>query len=69
MTTIEPVGYVNPSSSVISFARFFYLLHNVLTDNLISHHYPMVQPMQRHVLTEEDLIDGYARVNFPCHHL
>ena len=46
----------------------FYLLHNVLTNNQISHHSPMVQPMQRHVMAEEDLIDGYAQVNFTCHY-
>ena len=58
----EPVEYVNPSSS------FFYLLHNVLTTNMTSHHSPMVQPMKRHGLAKEDLIDGYAQVNFPFHH-
>ena len=67
-TTTEPIGYVNPSSSVIGCAKFCLLLHNVLTNNQISHHSPMVQPMQRHVLAKVDLIDGYAQVNFPCHH-
>ena len=66
--TIELVGYVNPSSSVIGCASFFYLLHNVLTNNRISHHSPLVQPMQRHILAEVDLIDGYPQVKFPCHH-
>ena len=65
MTTTELVGYVNPSSFVIGCAIFCLPLTQVLTNNQISHHSPVVQPMQRHVLVEVDLIDGYAQVNFP----
>ena len=59
---------MNPSSFVISCAIFSLPLTQHANQNLISHHSPMVQPMQRHVLAEEDLIDGYAQVFFPCHH-
>lgn len=68
-TTTEPVGYANPSSYVIGYMQYFvHLLHNVLINNLISHYSPVVQPMQRLVLVKEDPIDGYAQLNFPCHH-